>query len=103
VTRGIAQYRLGQFTEALESLSRADTAGIPRDAASEAPRLAFLAMAEYRVGRKDRAAAALERYRDVLRRTARSGGEEAIALRREVEQLVEPGPATRSLTAPARE
>ena len=101
VTLGMARYRLGQYNEAVETLSRAQPSGSPRDEAAEAPRLAFLAMAEYRLGRLDRAKTALENFRDVLRRAARAGDEEIVSIRQEAEQLIEPGPGTQSSTSPA--
>ena len=99
VTLGMAQYRVGKYAEAFDTLTRTDPAGSARDATSEPPRLALLAMSEYRLGRKDRAAATLERFRAVLRQTNRSADAGASSLRREAEQLIEPASAPPSSAA----
>jgi Flp pilus assembly protein TadD len=55
-TLGVAQYRVGQYQTALDTLLRADkmNQGIPED-------VAFLAMAHHRLGHKEQAQAALKR------------------------------------------
>ena len=75
---GIAQYRLKMDREALDTLSQSG-----RDHASvwetDPAGLAFLAMAHYRLGRKDEAQANLGRLRALLAHPARGGRDEADA------------------------
>ncbi len=86
-TLGIARYRREMYREALETLTRSDQ---DRAAAGDADPagLAFLAMAQYRLGRKDDAQASLGRLRDLLKQPARGDREEVIAFRREAERLI---------------
>jgi tetratricopeptide (TPR) repeat protein len=61
---GIAYYRLGKYQQALEALTlcnRLNKASHPCD-------LAFLAMAQHQLGRKEQAEATLARLQDVIRR-----------------------------------
>ncbi len=100
VTRGMALYRLGSYDEALNTLSGADPSGDPRGESTEASRLAFLAMAEYRIGRRDRAAAALRKFRELLRQKPHLGDEQVRRLRHEAEGLIEPGGTATALVDP---
>ncbi len=101
VTLGMAMYRAGRLAEARDTLARADTSERLSDASSEVPRLAFLAMTEHGLGRNDRAAATLERCREALRQSSRSADDPAVSLRREAEQLIEPGSVRQSSAVPA--
>jgi WD40 repeat protein len=66
-TRGAARYRAGRYREAIDDLDRPPA----RDATvAEGPlpaRLAFLAMAQYRLGQKDKAGRTLAQLRNVMK------------------------------------
>ncbi|MCH8217117.1 MAG: hypothetical protein IH892_10125, partial [Planctomycetes bacterium] len=86
-TWGVAQYRSGQYQEALTILQAADRAhriqhpgGIPRD-------VAFIAMAQYRLGQHEEAKKSLERLRGLLEGSY-AGDPEAQGLLREAEELI---------------
>ena len=87
-TLGIAQYRVGKYREALDTLTRADELHRAAGGGPDPADLAFLAMAQYRLGRMDDARATLGRLRDLLKQPARGDREEAIAFRREAERLI---------------
>jgi WD40 repeat protein len=91
VTRGMALYRLGKYGEALESLSRADPSREPRGEITAASRLALVAMAEYRLGRRDQAAASLRKLREMLRQRPHLVDDQVKSFRNEAEELIEPG------------
>ncbi len=66
-TLGVAQYRVGLYAEALDTLNKSNQLNtdfyhgpIPHD-------LAFLAMAHHRLGQKDEARAALDRLEEVMK------------------------------------
>ena len=54
-TLGVAQYRLGMFEEAIRSLTQADQINRASQPGSNPADLAFLSMAENRLGRRDQA------------------------------------------------
>ena len=66
-TLGVAQYRLGMFEEAITALTRADQVNRASQSGSNPADLAFLSMAENRLGRRDRARDALTRLRDTMK------------------------------------
>jgi tetratricopeptide (TPR) repeat protein len=82
-TRGIAQYRLGRYADALRTLQQSAKL---RQTAQPA-NLAFLAMAHHRLGHSPEARAALKRLREVMKASFAGPGEEALAFRAEAEDL----------------
>src|SRR5262249_55671795 len=85
---GVAQYRLGQFererySEALATLSKCDP--------HQPTTLAFLAMTQDRLGKKDDARATLARLRELTREERWSKDEAAGAFLREAAGLIEGG------------
>jgi WD40 repeat protein/serine/threonine protein kinase len=62
-TLGMAQYRLGKYREAIDTLTRVDGVNKGSPAA-----LAFLAMAQFQLGQKDKAKDNLTRLRDGLKK-----------------------------------
>jgi hypothetical protein len=92
-TLGMAQYRLGMFTEGLKSLTNAErsTDSTRIDLAN----LAFQAMAQCRLGQTDEARNRLGELRKSLSAPHKIENQEAEALLREAERLVEmrKGPA----------
>jgi tetratricopeptide (TPR) repeat protein len=88
VTLGMAHYRLGQFDAALSTLEcakqRFADAGRPAPPAL----LAFLAMTQYRRGKKTQAQAALDQLHAIMRQSSTTGQDEAKAFLAEAEALV---------------
>jgi WD40 repeat protein len=81
-TRGIAQYRLWRYREALDTLKlRADLDGTPAD-------LAFLAMSHWRLGQTGKAQEYLNRLRKMMKQPQWAEDEEAQAFLREAETLL---------------
>ena len=79
LTLGVAQYRLGQYAEALKTLRR-----------SEGPTaLAFLAMTLHRLGQKDDARSTLARLRELVKAPEWAGNEEAQGFLREAVGVIE--------------
>jgi tetratricopeptide (TPR) repeat protein len=92
-TLGLAQYRLGKYAEALDTLTRSDKfhSGLPQG--SQPADLAFLAMAQHRLGRKEQARATLARLGPLMKQPPWAQQEEAQRYLREAEELVEGNPA----------
>jgi hypothetical protein len=87
-TLGMALYRVGKYREALAALTKAgkiNTAGggepVPAD-------LAFLVMVQIDLGQREAALVTLERLREVMKKPAWSGKEEATGWAREAEERV---------------
>ena len=91
-TLGIAQYRVGQHADALDSLKRADTLFSAQSKGGVYYNLAFLAMTQHRLGRTDDARASLTRLRELLPRAAGADREEAEGFLREAEAVVRTRP-----------
>jgi hypothetical protein len=89
-TLGVAQYRAGQSEKALATLSRSNELNFNRDPAD----LAFLAMAQQRLGEVEAARQTLTRLRAVMKAPARGANtEDAAAFLHEAEALIELDPA----------
>ncbi len=82
-TLGVAQYRAGKYTEAIATLTRSDGLqnGVPDD-------LAFLALAHFRAGQKEKALAVLDRLRAVMKKPEWAGSKEAQGFLQEAEGLI---------------
>jgi tetratricopeptide (TPR) repeat protein len=85
-TLGVAQYRLGDYAKALETLEksgklRATRGPIPED-------LAFLALAHPHLGHKEQARATLTRLRDVVKQPLWEENPEAQGFLREAEEVI---------------
>ena len=83
-TLGVAQYRVGQYQQALATLTQAGppNPGVPAD-------LAFLAMAQHQLAQKEQARATLARLRETMKEPRWAKEEEARAFLREAEALLE--------------
>ena len=81
-TLGAAQYRVGRYQDALETLRQAERLSelIPAD-------LAFLAMAQHRLGRGDQARESLGRLRELVAQPRWAEDIDARGLLREAEAL----------------
>jgi WD40 repeat protein len=87
-TLGMAQYRVGEYQQALETLRA--SAGSPSPGAR-----AFLAMAHCRLGQKEQAQATLDRLREVMQQPNWEKNAEAQGFLREAEELIDAKPAGR--------
>jgi eukaryotic-like serine/threonine-protein kinase len=92
-TLGMAQYRVGKYREAVETLIGADRRNATAARGSLAPDLAFLAMAQHGLGDKERAQATLARLRTCLELPNRANDEDAKALLGEAERVILGEPA----------
>jgi WD40 repeat protein len=86
---GIAQYRMGQYAEALATLGRAEKLNQANPSKQPAD-IAFQAMAHQRLGHTVEAQAALNRLRDLMKSPPHSMHEEALAFLAEAETLIAP-------------
>ena len=69
-TLGVAQYRVGQHQDAVETLTRSDKLNAARFKISYPADIAFIAMAHHQLGHSDEA----HEYLNQLRKLAKTGG-----------------------------
>jgi tetratricopeptide (TPR) repeat protein len=86
-TLGVAQYRVGRYQQALETLSRSEKLNATPAEGSRPADLAFLAMTCWRLGQTDRALKYLDRLREAVKKRAKD--EEAQAFLREAGTLLQ--------------
>jgi WD40 repeat protein/tetratricopeptide (TPR) repeat protein len=65
-TLGVAQYRVGKYREAIETLTRSDKLNRAAFGKSLPADLAFLSMAQHRLGQKQQALATFEQLRQIM-------------------------------------
>jgi hypothetical protein len=82
-TLGVAQYRSGLITEALVTLTRSNGMNKQKEPAD----LAFLALAQHRLGQLGQARDTLARLRALMKRPQSVGGQEPEAFLREAETI----------------
>jgi tetratricopeptide (TPR) repeat protein len=92
-TLGVAQYRVCKYKEALDTLTRSDKMNSAQGRNSIPDDLAFLAMAHYQLGQKEKAQASLNRLREIMMQPELAKNEQAQAFLREAEALVKEKPA----------
>jgi WD40 repeat protein len=80
-TLGIAQYRLGKYAEAVDTLTHSDQLSAAGNQGSRPADLAFLAMAHWRLGQKEKAQDYLDRLRQTMKEGQWSDGESQAFLR----------------------
>ena len=110
-TLGVAQYRTRRYAEALATLMQSEKLNATKDGSHPAD-LAFLAMAQHQLGKKDDAETTLGRLREVMKQPAWANYAEAQGFLREAEELIEgkgagdspamPEASVRPLTLPMR-
>jgi tetratricopeptide (TPR) repeat protein len=87
---GMAQYRLGQYAAAVETLARAQKLPQAKALEQSVPEaVGFLAMAQYQVGQKEQARATCARFREALARLRPGFPGINVDLLREAETLIE--------------
>jgi WD40 repeat protein/tRNA A-37 threonylcarbamoyl transferase component Bud32 len=83
-TLGVAQYRVGDYETAVQTLTRSDelNGGIPED-------VAFLAMTHWQLGNEDEAKGQLARLRELMQSPEHASNEDGQLFLREAEALIE--------------
>jgi WD40 repeat protein len=92
-TLGMAQFRLGRYPEAVDTLRRADRLNAAAPAGPVPADRAFLAMAQHRLGRREEARDALNGLRELLKKSQWMNDPEAQAFQQEAERLIQDGAA----------
>jgi tetratricopeptide (TPR) repeat protein len=92
-TVGVAQYRVGNYKEALLILTLCDRAFRLRTGTSHPADAALLAMTQHRLGHAEEARATLGRLREALKKEAWTHRDEVRGFVREAEELIEGRPA----------
>ena len=87
-TLGVAQYRVGAYVDALESLQRADSENETQLGYPRSQDLGFIVMALHRLGRTEEARAALERLRKQMTNPADAADPNGRAAAAEAERLL---------------
>jgi tetratricopeptide (TPR) repeat protein len=87
-TLGVAQYRMGQYADALTTLTKSDKLNATKRGSIPAD-LAFLAMVRYQLGQKEESRAALARLQAMLRDPRRIRDRESYGFLLEAEGLIE--------------
>src|SRR5262249_37778682 len=90
-TLGVAQYRTGRYADVLATLTQAEKLNDAKGGLQSAD-LAFLAMAQHQLGKKDDAQATLGRLRELVKLPRWSIAAEAQSFLREAEELIEGKP-----------
>ena len=86
-TLGVAQYRVGKYREAVETLTQSDRLNAVAYNGSVPSDLAFLALVQHRLGRTDQARATLQRLRRLMNAPVGARNEESQAFLREAEAI----------------
>jgi hypothetical protein len=93
-TLGVAQYRVGRYADALATLLKSEKLNAAKTG-SEPSDLAFLAMAQHQLGKKDEAKVMLGRLREVMKQPRWANNAEAKGFLREAEELIDRKPASK--------
>jgi tetratricopeptide (TPR) repeat protein len=88
-TLGVAQYRVGQYQAAVETLARSEKLQTTPKNGPHPADLAFLAMTQYQLGHKEPAQATLARLREAMNKSRWAKDAESAAFLREAETLIE--------------
>jgi hypothetical protein len=88
-TLGVAQYRTERYQESLTTLTRSDQVHARANNGSRPVDLAFLAMAQERLGKKMEARATFERLVQTMKDPAFSSDQQAEGFLREAEALLQ--------------
>jgi TolA-binding protein len=85
---GVAQYRIGRYTDALATLTQCEKLNATKEGSLPSD-LAFLAMSQHQIGKKDEAKTTLERLRKVMKQPSWSQDAVSASFLREAEELIE--------------
>jgi tetratricopeptide (TPR) repeat protein len=85
----MAQYRVGQYQQALEALSRSDKLNAIQFLSSLPTNLAFLAMTYHQLGQNVQAQETLRRLQELMKNKPWTNTEKTQASRREAEELLQ--------------
>jgi hypothetical protein len=91
-TLGVAQYRVGRYADALATLTKSEKLNATKQGSHPAD-LAFLAMTQHQLDKKDEAKATLGRLREATKQPRWARNAEAVGFLREAEELIEGGAA----------
>jgi tetratricopeptide (TPR) repeat protein len=90
-TLGVAQYRAGEYEQAIQTLTRSLDLNAKANGGTPHPAdVAFLAIAQHQLGRTDEARRLLGELRELAMLPVLAGNAEAQSFLREAEQLIEP-------------
>jgi hypothetical protein len=84
----VAQYRVGHYADALATLTNSVKLNAPEEGSLPSD-LAFLAMTQHQVGKKDEPKATLGRLREILKQPSMAHDAESVGFLREAEELIE--------------
>jgi WD40 repeat protein/tRNA A-37 threonylcarbamoyl transferase component Bud32 len=87
-TLGLAQYRMRRYADALATLMESEKLNATKHGSHPAD-LAFLAMSQHQLGKKDEAKPTLARLREVMKQPRWANDTEAQGFLREAEELIE--------------
>jgi Flp pilus assembly protein TadD len=86
-TLGVAQYRVGRYTDALATLTKSEKLNATKEGSLPVD-LAFLAMTQHQLGKKDEAKETLGRLREIMKDQRWMQDIESVRFLREAEQLI---------------
>jgi uncharacterized protein with WD repeat len=87
-TLGVAQYRTGRYADALATLTKSEKRNATKESSLPAG-LAFLAMTQHQLGKKDEAKATLDRLRRAMKQPRWAQDAEFASFLREADELIE--------------
>jgi hypothetical protein len=90
-TLGVAQYRVGQYHTAVATLTQSEKLNTVALKVAQPADLAFLAMSQHQLGKKDEAKAMLARLRELMKQQRWAEDAEARSFLREAETLINGG------------
>jgi tetratricopeptide (TPR) repeat protein len=90
ITLGVAQYRAQRYADALATLTESEKLNASKEGSLPTD-LAFLAMTQHQLGKKNEAKATLGRLRTVMKRPNRTPDAESLGFVREAEERIEGG------------
>src|SRR5262249_41332684 len=93
-TLGVAQYRVGQYAAALATLTESEKLNTVAFKGTPPMDLAFLAMAQHQLGKREEAKATLARLREAMKQERWAKDAEAQAFLREAEETLQQKPAS---------
>jgi tetratricopeptide (TPR) repeat protein len=89
-TLGVARYRVGDYANALHALTQSEKLNWTKNGPQPAD-VAFLAMAQHQLGKKDEAKATLARLREIMKQPGWANNADAQGFLRETETLINGG------------